>query len=328
MNNYEYQNFPNINEIDKMNVDFNSINIQQNIEEDQDIKYLEYIEKTINNILLNSFNQKPEYFKKSIFSLNSNLEKIQIIAKYTLVSPIEIYYKLKYDIFHKICHDEEKCIICLENLYDKINKNSLIDEIIQMNENLNYNFSVILLDKCKDHFFHIECVSNMINSNSSFIKCPICNKIYGIQTGEQPNGTMKAYITHQRCSGYENCKTIAIDYSFPSGKTYSGTHRTAYLPDNKEGRKILGLLKVCFDRKLVFTVGTSVTTGMKNTTIWSGIHHKTSLNGGSSHFGYPDPTYFSRVEQEMASKGVSSDSLDSDPTLIANKLLNSYNNNY
>jgi len=48
------------------------------------------------------------------------------------------------------------------------------------------------------------------------------------------------------------------------------------------------LLKEAFNRKLIFTVGRSVTTGLDNQTVWNGIHHKTSLNGGASHFGYPD----------------------------------------
>lgn len=55
-------------------------------------------------------------------------------------------------------------------------------------------------------------------------------------------------------------------------------------------------MKKAFDRKLTFTIGRSVTTGMDNQVVWNGIHHKTHTNGGSSHFGYPDPTYFSRVK--------------------------------
>ena len=42
---------------------------------------------------------------------------------------------------------------------------------------------------------------------------------------------------------------------------YSGTHRTAYLPDTKEGREVLSLLIEAFRRKLTFKVGTSITTG-------------------------------------------------------------------
>ena len=103
--------------------------------------------------------------------------------------------------------------------------------------------------------------------------------------------------------------------------------------------KILGLFKEAFDRKLLFTVGTSVTTGATNTTVWAGIHHKTALQGGnlimlilgSSSFGYPDETYFSRVQEELASKGVVEDSMDESPYVIAERFLgaqiDTYKNN-
>jgi deltex-like protein len=64
------------------------------------------------------------------------------------------------------------------------------------------------------------------------------------------------------------------------------------------------LLKEAFERKLTFTVGRSVTTGLDNQVVWNGIHHKTSTSGGSSSFGYPDPTYLTRVKEELACKGI------------------------
>jgi len=64
------------------------------------------------------------------------------------------------------------------------------------------------------------------------------------------------------------------------------------------------LLKEAFARKLIFTVGRSVTTGMDNQIVWNGIHHKTSTMGGVASFGYPDLTYFSRVKEELAAKGI------------------------
>ena len=51
--------------------------------------------------------------------------------------------------------------------------------------------------------------------------------------------------------------TIVIDYHLPSGlqgpehpnpgRYYDGTSRTAYLPDNREGREVLQLLRRAFD---------------------------------------------------------------------------------
>ena len=83
---------------------------------------------------------------------------------------------------------------------------------------------------------------------------------------------------------------IIIDYRFQSGtqgrehpnpgQWFDGTSRTAYLPDNREGREVLQLLRRAFDARLVFTVGTSNTTGLSNQVTWNDIHHKTSLGGG------------------------------------------------
>jgi len=85
--------------------------------------------------------------------------------------------------------------------------------------------------------------------------------------------------------------TIIIDYRFSSGvqgkehpnpgQCYQGTNRTAYLPDTREGREVLQLLRRAFDARLVFTVGTSSTTGCTNQITWNDIHHKTSVYGGS-----------------------------------------------
>jgi len=64
------------------------------------------------------------------------------------------------------------------------------------------------------------------------------------------------------------------------GKPYSATTRLAYLPDNKEGREVLQLLRRAFNQKLIFTVGHSRTTGVQNVITWNDIHHKTSMTGG------------------------------------------------
>ena len=80
--------------------------------------------------------------------------------------------------------------------------------------------------------------------------------------------------------------TIIIGYIFPSGfqgqdhpnpgARYQGTRHTAYLPDTREGREVLQLLKRAFDARLVFTVGNS------NQITWNGIHHKTCKKGSTA----------------------------------------------
>lgn len=96
---------------------------------------------------------------------------------------------------------------------------------------------------------------------------------------------MDVVLIPQSCSGYPNTDTFRIQYSIPNGIKpdgipYSGTNRIAFLPNTDEGREVLFLLKIAFERNLTFTVGTSMTTGMNNVVVWNGIHHKTSMTGG------------------------------------------------
>jgi deltex-like protein len=176
--------------------------------------------------------------------------------------------------------------------------------------------TVVHLAKCGTHYFHENCIA--ASFKPGFISCPVCQTIYGIRTGTQPQGTMTHRTSNsERLSGYDKFGTITIHYNFkdgiqgpnhPSpGSPYYGTSRTAYLPDCPEGKKVLQLLKLAFERSLVFTIGTSVTTGQSDCVIWNGIHHKTSTTGGSSNFGYPDATYLERVTDELAAKGVTLD---------------------
>ena len=78
---------------------------------------------------------------------------------------------------------------------------------------------------------------------------------------------MNHRVINKSCPGHEKFKTIQIDYHINGGRKEDGTHfsgayRTAYLPNSKEGKDILRMLEVAFERKLTFTVGTSVTTGV------------------------------------------------------------------
>ena len=69
---------------------------------------------------------------------------------------------------------------------------------------------------------------------------------------------------------------------------------------------------LAFKRRLIFTVGNSVTTGHFGV-VWAGIHHKTNVNGGAGGFGYPDDTYLRRVKEELATRFVKEGDIPSDP---------------
>ncbi len=67
--------------------------------------------------------------------------------------------------------------------------------------------------------------------------------------------------------------------------------------------QVLALLRIAWERKLTFTIGTSVTTGATDTLVWNEIHHKTETNNYGGH-GYPDPNYLDNVMLELAAQGV------------------------
>jgi deltex-like protein len=151
--------------------------------------------------------------------------------------------------------------------------------------------------KCQ-HKLCTPCHSKMIKqgttmsgSHHSWIKCPLCQSIDGVAIGDCPDGLMQTYPAF---SGY-----IRIDYTVSHPKY--GLNRTAYIEATLEGQRLLELLKIAWDRRLCFTIGTSLTTGQQDTLVWN-IHHKTSLSGGEH--GYPDPTYLFRLAEELRQYGI------------------------
>ncbi|KFV45131.1 E3 ubiquitin-protein ligase DTX3L, partial [Gavia stellata] len=167
-----------------------------------------------------------------------------------------------------------------------------------------------ILRKC-NHAFCKSCIDQAMTYKQT---CPVCNTVYGVMKGDQPDGRMSTRVVPLSLPGYSSCGTIEIIYSMNSGiqtsnhpnpgKPYDATCRRAYLPDNKEGREILQLLRRAFDQKLIFTVGQSRTSGAQDVITWNDIHHKTSMTGGPTSFGYPDPDYLQRVRSELKARGI------------------------
>ena len=77
-----------------------------------------------------------------------------------------------------------------------------------------------------------------------------------------------------------------------------------------EGMEVLGLIHVAWKRKLIYTIGQSVTLQTnEDRIIWTGIHFKTSRYGGIQNYGWPDRTYFARVRDEFKAKGITLDDI-------------------
>ena len=177
-----------------------------------------------------------------------------------------IGYKQKIDT-NRFNETDEVCSICLCSITDKKS-----------------------LDKC-GHSFCAKCIEAVFKHQK---KCPVCHQVYGPLIGNQPPGKMVVSRTSIPLSGYESCGSITITYKFEDGvqgpehptpgMKYAGTTRTAYLPDNEEGNKVLRLLQKAFDQKLTFTIGRSSTSGVNNVMTWNDIHHKTRRTGGATRY--------------------------------------------
>ena len=198
--------------------------------------------------------------------------------------------------------------------------------------------SVFVTTECKHHF-HLECAKQIIlhQPSDQYFECPECKTIQGVKTGNQPDtGEMRiteenfdlpgyekswslrrgeSYGNTRYASGFGRTKgTIVVEYRFKDGMQ-NVTHpnpgfpyhadsfpRKAYFPATPEGNKVVRMLRLAFDRKLIFTVGQSATTGRDNVIVWNGVHHKTKIS--DSVYGYPDPHYLQRVEHELNALGI------------------------
>uniref|UniRef100_A0A3P8Z4E6 E3 ubiquitin-protein ligase n=1 Tax=Esox lucius TaxID=8010 RepID=A0A3P8Z4E6_ESOLU len=215
----------------------------------------------------------------------------------------------------KVAPDED-CTICMERLV----MSSGYEGVLQ-HKGIKPEL-VGKLGKC-GHMYHLLCLVAMYNNGNKdgSLQCPTCKAIYGEKTGTQPPGKMEYHVIPHCLPGYPEAKTIRIVYDIPAGiqttehpnpgKKFSarGFPRHCYLPDNDKGRRVLKLLIMAWDRRLIFTIGTSSTTGESDTVVWNEIHHKTEFGSNLTGHGYPDPNYLDNVLTELSAQGVGEDNL-------------------
>ncbi|KAF4090466.1 hypothetical protein AMELA_G00052400 [Ameiurus melas] len=206
---------------------------------------------------------------------------------------------------------EEDCTICMEPLAGPSGYKGPGVGAVSRAE------SVGRLTQC-GHQYHLQCLVAMYNNGNKdgSLQCPTCKTIYGVKTGNQPPGKMEYHVIPHSLPGHPDCKTIRIIYNIPPGIqgsehpnpgkpfTARGFPRHCYLPDSEKGRKVLRLLLVAWDRRLIFSVGTSSTTGESDTVIWNEIHHKTEFGSNLTGHGYPDPGYLDNVLEELKAQGM------------------------
>ncbi|KAK6476574.1 E3 ubiquitin-protein ligase DTX1-like [Huso huso] len=211
---------------------------------------------------------------------------------------------------------DEDCTICMERLTTSSGYEGVLSH-----KGIKSDL-VGKLSKC-GHIYHLLCLVAMYNNGNKdgSLQCPTCKAIYGEKTGTQPPGKMEFHVIPHCLPGYPEFKTIRIVYDIPAGiqgtehpnpgKKFSarGFPRHCYLPDLEKGRKVLKLLIVAWDRRLIFTIGTSNTTGESDTVVWNEIHHKTEFGSNLTGHGYPDPKYLSNVLAELSAQGVTEEGL-------------------
>ncbi|XP_071341630.1 E3 ubiquitin-protein ligase DTX3L1 [Trachinotus anak] len=137
------------------------------------------------------------------------------------------------------------------------------------------------------------------------------NGVHSVLNGCQPQGQMTWVILHRDLPGFPNDNTVQINYIFPDGiqtekhphpgQPYSGLRLCAYLPDNREGRKVLKLLEKAFNQQLLFTVTTN---SDGKDVITASVPLKIQPDGGNRVDGYPDEDYFKTVRRLLKDKGI------------------------
>lgn len=75
--------------------------------------------------------------------------------------------------------------------------------------------SVVMMSKCKDHVFHLECLESQLGSKD-YLDCSLCTYTYGLKTGDMPPGTMSWRLQPFQCDGFSD-NTWEIQYRFNSG---------------------------------------------------------------------------------------------------------------
>lgn len=86
--------------------------------------------------------------------------------------------------------DKDLCPICMERINNK--------EILR---------------KC-NHAFCKSCIDQAMTYKQA---CPVCNTVYGLMKGDQPEGTMSSRTVSSSLPGYPKCGTIEITYSMCGG---------------------------------------------------------------------------------------------------------------
>ena len=84
-------------------------------------------------------------------------------------------------------------------------------------------FSAILDDSLGVERYYVVCVCLCVRYSiytsplQNGLTCPTCKKVYGIKTGDMPDGTMSVREMRSSLPSHEDCGTVEIVYHFSPG---------------------------------------------------------------------------------------------------------------
>ncbi|NWQ91381.1 DTX1 ligase, partial [Burhinus bistriatus] len=186
---------------------------------------------------------------------------------------------------------DEDCTICMERLVTSSGYEGVLSHRGIKPE------LVGKLGKC-GHMYHLLCLLAMYNNGNK-------NGMERMQQCRDGPAMCHSEGWHHAGSvlGLNPAPWGAGGHAVPGRRRAGGAGRAS------DGRarplQVLKLLIVAWDRRLIFTIGTSNTTGESDTVVWNEIHHKTEFGSNLTGHGYPDPNYLDNVLAELLAQGVS-----------------------
>ena len=196
-----------------------------------------------------------------------------------------------------VCDDDQigdkQCCICVET-FDTV-------------------LPVVTIRQCT-HNFHLECIATWLAEKST---CPVCRLTLFTLTGFQPkhqNSKFEVTEDFAPLSGYPECTTLVLWYHIESGRqnsdmplpgdVYHGLDLTTFLPNNGEGREVVRLLTIAWNRGLLFRIGLNPRTSRMDQIVPNGFEFKLRKEGGLLLHGFPDPSYMNRLKSDLKDVGV------------------------
>lgn len=125
-------------------------------------------------------------------------KKLRQLTSFTCISVGELVAQVKKEINELKTRREGEDVICpicqcelFENLDFQSAESQKAAQVKYISGEIPHDY-VIMMDRCSDHYFHLECLESQLSSNT-FLECSTCMLTYGVKTGDQPPGTMNWY---------------------------------------------------------------------------------------------------------------------------------------